>query len=437
LKNTKLLVCFGLIALIGLSWYSLMRSGIEPENEYNAALEKARTKAQMGIYVDADEEYEKALELHNTIELNKEILDYYKSTEQFDKEVRFAERVTSKYPTNVIGYEHLAERHIANNNYEGFYDVKKVMDSRHLKSENVDTLAEKVKYAFQMEDKGYQKVLNGRDGSWTYELDGFWGYGNAKGASRMKAQYAQANPFGVEDFASVKTTEGEYILINKNGDKKYIDLEKKNIEECGPYMNGFMYAKIDGTYKYLDKEFKVVLDGYEDAGTFNYDIAPVKKDGKWMLINPKGEQIGTETYDDIWLDEMRVAYRNGVIFVREGQKIYMVGPDGNKIIDKGFDNASVFLDGTYAAVCENNKWGFVDNTGNIVIDMQYDEARSFSHGLAAVKINGKWGFIDDQNIVQIPATFADVKYFTEEGTVYVTNISGDTENWELLSLYRY
>jgi len=202
-------------------------------------------------------------------------------------------------------------------------------------------------------------------------------------------------------------------------------------------MNGFMYAKIDGTYKYLDKEFKVVLDGYEDAGTFNYDIAPVKKDGKWMLINPKGEQIGTETYDDIWLDEMRVAYRNGVIFVREGQKIYMVGPDGNKIIDKGFDNASVFLDGTYAAVCENNKWGFVDNTGNIVIDMQYDEARSFSHGLAAVKINGKWGFIDDQNIVQIPATFADVKYFTEEGTVYVTNISGDTENWELLSLYRY
>jgi len=32
----------------------------------------------------------------------------------------------------------------------------------------------------------------------------------------------------------------------------------------------------------------------------------------------------------------------------------------------------------------NNKWGFVNEEGKIVIEPQYDNAKSFSYGLAAV-----------------------------------------------------
>jgi len=40
------------------------------------------------------------------------------------------------------------------------------------------------------------------------------------------------------------------------------------------------------------------------------------------------------------------------------------------------------------------KYGYVNKAGEIVIKAQFDEARSFSEGLAAVRVGKKWGFID-------------------------------------------
>ncbi|MCS7150786.1 MAG: WG repeat-containing protein [Endomicrobia bacterium] len=44
--------------------------------------------------------------------------------------------------------------------------------------------------------------------------------------------------------------------------------------------------------------------------------------------------------------------------------------------------------------CKENKWGFCDKNGNIVIDCKYDYADYFSEGLARVKLGDKWGYID-------------------------------------------
>lgn len=54
------------------------------------------------------------------------------------------------------------------------------------------------------------------------------------------------------------------------------------------------------------------------------------------------------------------------------------------------------------------KWGYKDENGNIVIPAKYDEAWSFSEGLAHVKINGKWGFIDKTDKLVIPAKYDKV-----------------------------
>ena len=37
-----------------------------------------------------------------------------------------------------------------------------------------------------------------------------------------------------------------------------------------------------------------------------------------------------------------------------------------------------------------------------IINPQYEDARNFYEGLAAVKRNGKWGFIDEDNRTVIP-----------------------------------
>ena len=47
-----------------------------------------------------------------------------------------------------------------------------------------------------------------------------------------------------------------------------------------------------------------------------------------------------------------------------------------------------------------DKWGYIDKSGKIVIEPQFDDASSFSEGLAAVclgdycPLRGKWGYID-------------------------------------------
>jgi len=58
-----------------------------------------------------------------------------------------------------------------------------------------------------------------------------------------------------------------------------------------------------------------------------------------------------------------------------------------------------------------SKWGFIDKSGNMVIQAQFADARFFQDGLAAVKNDGKWGFIDKSGKFVIKPQFDEVGEF--------------------------
>ena len=60
---------------------------------------------------------------------------------------------------------------------------------------------------------------------------------------------------------------------------------------------------------------------------------------------------------------------------------------------------------------KNGKFGFVDERGHWVIQPQFEDAWSFTEGLAPVKTNGKWGFIDKRGNFAIQPRFEDWKFF--------------------------
>lgn len=64
-----------------------------------------------------------------------------------------------------------------------------------------------------------------------------------------------------------------------------------------------------------------------------------------------------------------------------------------------------------AIVKLNDKWGFINSTGKEVIPVNYQEANSFSDGLARVKLNYKWGFIDQSGKEVIPIKYQVVYDF--------------------------
>ncbi|MGB3007295.1 MAG: WG repeat-containing protein, partial [Chitinophagaceae bacterium] len=67
----------------------------------------------------------------------------------------------------------------------------------------------------------------------------------------------------------------------------------------------------------------------------------------------------------------------------------------------------------FAALGKDNKWGFIDTTGKIVVPFIYEESKDFRDGFAAVKKDGKWGFINTLGDVVIPFYYGDARYFSE------------------------
>ena len=63
--------------------------------------------------------------------------------------------------------------------------------------------------------------------------------------------------------------------------------------------------------------------------------------------------------------------------------------------------AQVFFAQENALVRQNDKFGYINKTGNFSIEPKYKVAKNFSEGLAAVEIDGKWGFINTKGEIII------------------------------------
>jgi len=56
-------------------------------------------------------------------------------------------------------------------------------------------------------------------------------------------------------------------------------------------------------------------------------------------------------------------------------------------------------------IVERSKWGYIDDSGTVVIKPQFDDAKPFYEGLGRVRVGAKWGFIDGTGKFAIPPQF--------------------------------
>ena len=127
--------------------------------------------------------------------------------------------------------------------------------------------------------------------------------------------------------------EAGYMQASKKSGNGYVDQTGKEVVPCTFY-NMFPFS--ENLAHYLDKQ----------------------EDGKYGVINRKGETIVPPQYDGI------EPFKNGMAAVSK-------------------------------TVGDVTKWGYIDSTGKEVIPTQYESARDFSPaGFAVVGSNGKFMFID-------------------------------------------
>ena len=101
-----------------------------------------------------------------------------------------------------------------------------------------------------------------------------------------------------------------------------------------------------------------------------------------------------------------------------------VNQSGEIVIPCQWKIARRFREGLAKVVNANNRCGFMDKTGKLLLPCQWKNALWFSEGLAGVEDdNEKWGFIDKTGQVVIPFIWSNVQWFSN-GRVRVQERKG-------------
>ena len=161
---------------------------------------------------------------------------------------------------------------------------------------------------------------------------------------------------------------------------------------------------------------------YEDASSFTDGIAAVKTGDIWKLIGTDGSYINDASFEDIHLFGNGIYIRDGIMIAAEDGRYNYYDASGNLLVRLDASNADLDMGELIAFSNAEGLWGFSDREGNIVLEPQYNEAMSFSKGLAAVFDGEKWGYIDMTEKLVIDYQFSEAGYFTADGMCIVSII---------------
>ena len=432
MKKYRALVPVVLIVLMVVSWYMLIHDAVTVESSYKNYLSEARKYAEDGITKYAIENYNLALEIKQTPEIYSEVSEYYKAQGKNAEYLSWCENFFETFPTNAKAYDCVLDAYLTDKDYKSCYDVLETASQRHVSSDYIKQVSTDILYVYKLDFNTYEDVRTYSNNYSPVKSKGLWGFVDRYGNQRIGCKYKEVGAYTQSNFASVLNSDDEAYFIDKSGSKVLVAKEK--FKYFGLLVDGKIAAqKSDGKYVYVDQDFNTLFGNYDFASTINEDVAVVKNEDNFEIIDGSGKVLTNAKYIDVKLDEKQIAYRNGRLFVATSAgKYIMIDKSGKQVGDLTFEDARVFLGDAPAAVKLNGKWCFVNADGKLVSDKTYDDARSFSNGLAAVCIDGKWGFVDEGENIAIEPAFFDAKDFNNLGSCFVK--TGD--KWQLLKLFR-
>ena len=84
--------------------------------------------------------------------------------------------------------------------------------------------------------------------------------------------------------------------------------------------------------------------------------------------------------------------------------------NGNVVVPCEYPYLQYCENGWYVAQNQDGRYGYIDKSGNVMIDFEFEDAEKFSCGLAPVLIDGLWGFINEDGEVVIEPVYLCLLY---------------------------
>lgn len=223
------------------------------------------------------------------------------------------------------------------------------------------------------------------------------------------------------------------LIWGKNGGSNragWIDRSGKIIfsgmgAEGTHFSDGLMSMPKDkGKWGFVDKNFQFVIQPQFDyVSEFSEGRAGVTINRKAGFIDRSGKVVIPLKYDAVWpfhdgLAQVRNDIPNGSAMTIEGQQqVYrhqygFVDQQGNEIIPLQFEEAGYFSEGCAMVVPTGFKlFGIIDKTGRFVHVPEFEDAGEFHEGLARACVKQKCGYVDQSGVWTIPPTFISARDF--------------------------
>lgn len=420
-----------LIVLIGMSvGISVFVDRAETAETYADSIIAARENAKKGIPYNAVNYYEEAFKVSVADEgIYQEYLEQCKLLGE-DFYYDALTKYRSLFPESPQSYEELCRYFYENKEYRRFYPVAIEAKNSNLATDAVRDMFMDCRYEYKYIKTAVEEASPYLGKYSKVKRKDQYGFIDENGYFLLYPEYDQAGFFAVGSTAVFK--EGEWYVINEEGYK--IAVCDKKPDYLSFMSNGHAPVAINGKYGYVDSSYEIPdkLE-YDFASNFSSNVAAVKKADKWALINNQLENITDFIFDDIVINDYNSCISNNIIIAKKDGKYWLVDASGNRISENGYDEISPFVTDEYAAVKVGDKWGFINTSGEMVIQPQYEAAKSFCINLAPVCIDGRWGYINNDGQEAIACQFDECMPFNSNGVTAVK----EGEYWNYIKLLIY
>lgn len=130
--------------------------------------------------------------------------------------------------------------------------------------------------------------------------------------------------------------------------------------------------------------------------------------GVWLLTGKSGSNKVAEAVEEDYIDQSLHLWRNA-----DGEYGF-IDDTGKLVIPCQWDYATDFSEGLARVTDSGWNHGYIDKTGEVVIPCEWSDAGRFNEGLAPVQdSNGYWGFIDKTGEIMIPCDWKLASNFSE------------------------
>lgn len=424
MKKNGLGLCIFLILLIVLAWGVFLGQGVSGSAKYNEELKNAENYSQQALYQKAIACYENAFQYKDNQKIRDLWIEAHKNAYE-DQAIDVStysnalDQMCALYPDEPTYWENLIGLYLENESITKAYNTYKQTQKRGVSSDAIKAYEKTILYTFNVNGRTYTEYALNADDSHLLYNGTEWGVLDAAGEYTYECIYDYISPYSSDGHVLVVSANGQRVLDADMCIEAKLDIA---YAKTGAYGDGLLPVCAEsGSWQYLECATNSFVGGtYEQASNYMNGVAAVCKNGKWILIDTAGQQVGEVTFSDIKLHSNGDYLYDGVMIAAQNGEYGMYSATGKALNVFKAKDMDIYRGGDIAFADASGKWGFVNADGEMVIQAQYAQAKSFSGNMAAICIGEQWGFINSKGETAIDPQFLEVGYFTANGTCMVS-----------------